>query len=159
MKMKFSTAVVTLVLGCALSAQAFAQANPNTLINQRKGAMALQAKYFGPIFFMSIGRAPYDATIVQRNADYLTVIAKLAWDDFQPTTAGSDRTAAKDDIYKDLAKFRTNAEGMQAEMQKLAVAARAGDQAAVGVAARSVARACNGCHENSSSFKYRFPVE
>ena len=157
--MKFSTAVVTLVLGCALSAQAFAQANPNTLVNQRKSAMALQGKYFGPTLAMATGRVPYDAAIVQRNAEYLSVITKLAWDDFQPATAGAQNTRVKDDIYKDLAKFKASSDGLQAEVVKLAAAARAGDQAGVGTAARAVARSCNGCHEDNTSFQFRFRLE
>ena len=159
MKKGFFAGILAIVISGVFVAEALAQANPNTLVNQRKSAMALQGKYFGPILGMVTGRAPYDAAIVQRNADYLTVITKLAWDDFQPATAGAERTQAKDDIYKDLPKFKATADAMQAEVQKLVVAARAGDQAAVGVAARSVARSCNGCHEDNSNFKFRFRIE
>ena len=151
---------VVLALGAGIAAEAFAQANPNQLIAQRKGAMNLQVKYFGPVLGMSMGRAPYDAKIVQRNVEYLTVLNQLPWDDFQPHTTGNPNTKAKEEVYKDSAKFKAAIDSVQAEVQKLAVVVRGGgDQNAVKPAAQAVGRACNSCHESFATFEFRFRVE
>jgi cytochrome c556 len=151
---------VVIALGGGIAAEVLAQANPNQLIAQRKGAMNMQVKYFGPVLGMSLGRAPYDAKIVQRNVEYLTVLNQLPWDDFQPHTAGNANTRAKDDVYKDPAKFKAGIESMQGEVQKLAAVVRGGgDQNAVKPAAQAVGRACNSCHESFATFEFRFRVE
>ena len=160
MNRKLLAVSVVLALGGGIAAEALAQANPNQLIANRKGAMNLQAKYFGPVLGMSLGRAPYDAKIVQRNVEYLSVLTQLPWDDFQQVTVGNPNTRMKEDVFKDAAKFKAGIDSLQAEVQKLAAAVRGGgDQNAVKPAAQAVGRACNACHESFTDFKYRFPVE
>jgi cytochrome c556 len=158
MKSRFFVLVV-FVLGFSLVAQVLAQTNPNTLVNQRKGAMYLHGKYYGPLLAMVRERAPYDPATIQRNAEYLAVISQLPWDDFQPTTVGLPNTKAKEDVYKETAKFKAGIDTFQSEIQKLNAAARSGDRAAVGVAVRSVGRACNSCHEGFSTIEWRLPVQ
>lgn len=151
---------VVLALVGGIAAEAFAQANPNQLIAQRKGAMNLQVKYFSPVLAMSLGRAPYDAKIVQRNVEYLSVLNQMPWDDFQPHTVGNPNTRTKEEAYKDVAKFKAGIESMQSEVLKLlAVVKGGGDQNAVKPAAQAVGRACNSCHESFATFEFRFRVE
>lgn len=159
MKKQLLAVSVVLAFGGVIAAEALAQANPNQLIAQRKGAMNLQAKYFNPVLGMGLGRVPYDARIVQRNADYLAVLVQLAWDDFQPHTAGVANTRAKEDIYKDPTKFKAGIETLQADVQKLVVAARTGEQSAVKTAIQGVGRTCNSCHEAFATFEFRFKLE
>ena len=159
MRKRIVAAICAVALGCGMAAVALAQTNPNQLVAQRKGAMKLQVKYFGPMLAMVQGRVPYDAATVQRNADYLTVLSQLPWDDFQPRTAGAAKTDAKDEIYKDSAKFKAGIDAMQAEVQKLVAAARARDQGAVGAAVRSLDRTCNDCHEAFATFEFRFRLQ
>ena len=160
MNRRFLTVLAFLALGGVVAAEALAQTNPNQLIAQRKGAMNLQVKYFGPVLGMSLGRAPYDAKIVQRNVEYLAILTQLPWDDFQPHTAGASNTRAKDDIYKDPSKFKMEIDKLQADMQKLVSVVRAGgDQNAVKPAAQAVGRACNSCHESFATFDFRFRVD
>jgi cytochrome c556 len=147
---------VVLTLFGAIAAQAFAQPNPNQLVANRKGAMNLQGKYFGPLLAMGLGRAPFDAKLAQRNAEYLANLTQMPWDDFQELTVGAKNTRAKDDIYKDPGKFKEGIERLQAEVQKLSVAARSGDQNTLKAAAQSVGRACNSCHESFATFDWRF---
>lgn len=160
MKTELLVASVMVAMGGGIAQDAFAQANPNQLIANRKGAMSLQGKYFSPVLAMSVGRAPYDAKIVQRNVEYLAVLNQMPWDDFQPHTAGSPNTRAKEDIYLDPEKFKAAIDKGQAEVQKLAAVVRAGgDQNAVKPAAQAVGRACNACHESFATFEFRFRVE
>jgi cytochrome c556 len=158
MTRKFAAAAVAISVGGAIALHALAQTNPNQLINNRKGAMNLQAKYFGPILAMAQGRAAYDAKAVQRNADYLAVLSQLPWDDFQAHSLGLDNTRAKPEVEKDAAKFKQNIERLQSEIQKLQATARAGDENGVKAMAPDIARTCNGCHEDFSTFKFRFKI-
>lgn len=155
---RFLAAAAVLFLGSVVGFLAVAQPNPNQLISNRKGAMNLQAKYYGPILAMAQGRAPYDAKIVQRNADYLAALSQMPWDDYQPHSIGLDNTRAKTEINSNQAKFRQMAEQLQAETQKLQAAARGGDENGVKSLATSVGRACNGCHEDFASFNFRFKL-
>lgn len=139
--------------------QALAQENPNRLIGQRKAAMELQAKYLGQLAGMAKGRAAFDAQIAQRNAEFLSVLTQMPWDDFQPSTASSERTRAKPELYKDPAKFKKNVDNLHGEVQKLVAAARSGSADTVKAATFGVARACNACHEDFATFDFRFPTE
>jgi cytochrome c556 len=150
---------VLVALAFAASAQVLAQENPNRLIGQRKAAMELQAKYLGQLAAMAKGRAAFDAQIAQRNADYIAVLTQMPWDDFQQSTAGSERTRAKPELYKDPAKFKSRIDNLHGEVQKLVTAAHGGSADAVKAAAFSVARACNACHEDFATFDFRFPTE
>lgn len=159
MKKQLFAASLVLGLGAGMATETFAQTNPNQLIAQRKGAMNLQVKYFRPVLDMSMGRAPYDPKIVQRNVEYLTVLAQLPWDDFQPQTAEASNTRVKEDIYKDPTKFKAAIDNLQVEVRKLSSAAKGGDLNAVRPTAQAVGRACNSCHEQFTTFKFRFKVE
>lgn len=158
MKRLVTTVAVVVGVCAGVAAQVLAQPNPNQLINNRKGAMALQGKYFGPILAMAQGRAPYDAKLVQRNAEYLAVLTQMPWEDFQPHSLGLQNTRAKEEIAKDQSKFKSTAEQLQAEVHKLQAAARKGDENAVKAAAPAVAKVCNTCHEDFSTMNFRFKL-
>lgn len=157
--MKVSVVVSIFAIAATLAIGAVAQPSPNFLIATRKGAMNLQGKYFGPVLAMARGTMPYDAKVVQRNADYLLVISQMPWDDFQPQSLGLANTRAKEAIAKEQDKFKELADTLLADEQKLAAAARAGDQAAVKSAAQAIGRTCNSCHENFTSYEFRFKLE
>jgi cytochrome c556 len=157
--MKMPVALSTLAAVAILATAATAQTSPNQQVAQRKGAMNLQGKYAGPLFAMARGAAPYDAATVQRNADNLTVLVKLAWDDFQPNSFGIPNTRAKDAVLKDAEKFKQLADGLQSDVQKLVAAARGGDQGAVKSAVQAMGRTCNSCHESFADFEFRFRLE
>ena len=159
MKKTFWTPIVALALAGGFVVEAAAQVNPNQLIVWRKSATQLQAKTFFPIYSMTQPGATYDAASVQHNAEYLSVMTQQAWDSFQPTTAGGANTRAKDKIYKETAKFKERQDGLHASVRKLNAAIKAADQAGVGAATKNIARACNACHEDFTSYNFRFKVE
>jgi cytochrome c556 len=148
-----------LAAAAAIAAHADAQMNPNQQVAVRKGAMNLQAKYAGPLFGMARGVVPYDAQIVQRNADFLVALTKMPWEEFQPNSIGIANTRAKESILKDPEKFKRLADTLQSDAQKLAAAARGGDQGAVKAAAQAMGRTCNSCHESYADFEFRFRLE
>lgn len=150
---------LAVVLFASYTLTAFSQSS-NQLVNQRRGAMWLQNKYLGSSLAMVQDRAPYDAAAIQRNADYLAVLAQLPWDDFQPSTIGNANSKTKEEIYKDAAsKFKAAGDTFKADVQKFVTAARGGDRATVGTAVRAVALSCNSCHDLSSTANFRFKVD
>lgn len=159
--MKRSWVALPVVFGLcgALASEVLAQPNPNQLVSNRKGAMNLQGKYFGPLLGMGLGRVPFDAKMAQRNAEWLANLSQMPWDDFQELTVGAKNTRAKDEIYKDPGKFKEAINRFQTEVQKLSVAARSGDQNALKPAVQGVGRACNSCHESFATFDWRIKVE
>lgn len=147
MKKSFLATGVALVLGAGVVTTAFAQAKPDVLVAQRQAAMKLQGKYLGPIGAMMKGAAPYNADVVALNATFLENLARMPWDGFQPSTSG-EKSDAKPEVYKDMAKFRAAADTLEAATVRLGAAARARDEAGVRAAFGGVAKACGSCHDD-----------
>jgi cytochrome c556 len=147
MNKQFVTASLALVLGAGYSFTAFAQAKPETLVKQRQAAMTLQGKYWGPLGGMASGKVPYDATVVARNAAYLDVLSKLAWDGFNPNTKDV-KSAALPAVYTDTGKFKEAQDHFQTEVSKLVTISKSGDEAAVKAQLNAVNKTCGGCHES-----------
>ena len=145
--LKFVAPVAALALGATLSLNAAAQAKPEDLVKQRKAALTLVAKYFGPIGAMVQGKAPYDAKIVARNAGYLETLSAMPWDGFDASTESFKETRAKPELYKEKAKFDQMATDLQGAIAKLNAAAKGTDQNAVKAAFGDVGKACKSCHD------------
>jgi cytochrome c556 len=141
------TAGLALVLGAGYSFTAFAQAKPETLVKQRQAAMTLQGKYWGPLGGMASGKVPYDAAVVARNAAYLDVLSKLAWDGFNPNTKDV-KSAALPAVYTDTGKFKEAQDHFQSEVSKLVGISKSGDEATVKAQLNAVNKTCGGCHES-----------
>jgi cytochrome c556 len=147
MNKQFVTAGLALVLGAGYSFTAFAQAKPETLVKQRQAAMTLQGKYWGPLGGMATGKVPYDGAVVARNAAYLDVLSKLAWDGFNPNTKDV-KSAALPAVYTDTGKFKEAQDHFQSEVSKLVAVSKSGDEAAVKAQLGAVGKTCGGCHES-----------
>ena len=137
-------AVLAFGAGCACNA--IAQVKPEVLVDQRLAAMRLQGKYLYSLVPMAQGRVPYDAAIVARNAGYLDVLIRMAWDGFDPSTQGI-KSRALPEIYSDSAKFKAAQETMFAEMTKFVATVKAGNEANTKTAITDLNKACNGCHD------------
>lgn len=147
MRIRIAATAVTLLAGATLALNAHAQPKPEDLVKQRKAALTMVGKYFGPIGGMVQGRVPYDAKIVARNAAYLEVLSAMPWDGFAASTEGVKDTRAKPEIYKEKAKFDQAAMDMQSALAKLNVAAKSGDQNAVKAAFGDTGKTCKACHD------------
>ena len=142
--------ILTFVLAAAavtLSVPAAAQfAKPEDAIKYRKSALTVMAAHFGRLGAMATGKAPFDAKVAAENADVVVYMSKLPWAAF---VAGSDTgdTKAKPEIWKDAAKFKAASEKMQAEVVKLAAAAKTGNADNLKAAFGPAAETCKGCHD------------
>ena len=138
---------LALGLSAVYVAPAFSQAKPETLVRQRQAAMILQGKYFGPLNAMAQGKVPYDASVVTRNAGYLDVLSRMAWDGFAPSTKG-EKSRTLPAVFTDTAKFKEAQDRFQAEASKLASMSKSGDEAAVKAQISAVNKTCAACHED-----------
>jgi cytochrome c556 len=147
MKRKLVAAAIALALGAGVAATAVAQVKPETLVKQRQSAMTLVGKYFGPLGGMLKGAVPFDAAVVQRNAGYLDVLAKMPWDGFAEGTK-SVKSAALPAVWSDAAKFKQGQDQMQTAVANLVTVSKTGDEAKIKAAIGDVGKTCGGCHDN-----------
>jgi len=138
------TAFASIMLALPAAAQF---AKPEDAIKYRKASLSVMGTHFSRLGAMATGKAPYDAKAAAENADIAAAMSKLPWAAF---TEGSDKgeTRAKPEIWKDSAKFKEAGDKMQAELAKLAVAAKAGNVDALKTAFGPAASTCKGCHDN-----------
>jgi cytochrome c556 len=145
-KKSLLAAAVIVALG-AVGGAAFAQVKPETLVKQRQAAMTLQGKYFGPLGGMAQGKVPYDAKIVQRNAEYLHALSQMPWDGFDPSTKG-EKSRALPAIWEQPGKVKEAIDRFQSEVGKLQQVSKGGDEGAIKAQIGAVGKACAGCHDN-----------
>jgi cytochrome c556 len=146
--MKKLLILVTSMASIMMALPAAAQfAKPEDAIKYRKASFTVMSTHFGRVGAMAAGRVPYDAKAAAENADIAAAMSKLPWVAF---TEGTDKgeTRAKPEIWKDSAKFKEAADKMQAELAKVAVAAKAGNVDALKTAFGPAAASCKGCHDN-----------
>ena len=146
MKKTVVAAAVVVSLG-AVGGAALAQVKPDVLVKQRQSAMTLIGKYFGPLGAMAQGKAPFDAKIVQRNADYLHALAQMPWDGFDPSTKDV-KSRALPAIWEQPEKVKEAAQRLQNEVAKLQQVAKGGDEGATKAQIGAVGKACANCHDN-----------
>ncbi len=139
---------LALLLGAAVvSSAAFAQAKPEVLVKQRKAAMTLMGKYFGPLGRMAQGKAAYNSDIIKRNVGYLEVLDKMPWDGFQASTRDV-KSRALPAVFDQPEKFKEAQQKFRAAVDKLAAASNGVDEDAIKAAMKGVGQACGGCHKN-----------
>jgi cytochrome c556 len=138
-------AAAAIALGAAAGA-ALAQAKPEVLVKQRQAGMTLIGKYFGPLGGMAQGKVPFNAQLVQRNADYLAALSQMPWDGFDPSTA-NEKSRAKPELFKETQKVKELIDRFQGEVKKLQTAAKGGDEGAIKAQIGAVGKACGACHD------------
>jgi len=140
----FVLAAVVVTLTVPAAAQF---AKPEDAVKYRKSAMFLMQQNFGRVGAMTSGKVPFDAKIAADSAAVAEFMSKLPWPAY---IAGTDKgdTRAKPEIWKEPAKFKDYADKMQAEMAKLAIAAKAGNLDAIKTAVTATGGACKTCHDD-----------
>lgn len=145
MKKTVVAAAAAIALGAAAGA-ALAQAKPEVLVKQRQAGMTLIGKYFGPLGGMAQGKVPFNAQLVQRNADYLAALSQMPWDGFDPSTA-NEKSRAKPELFKETQKVKELIDRFQGEVKKLQTAAKSGDEGAIKAQIGAVGKTCGACHD------------
>ena len=145
MKKAVVAAAAAITLG-AMGGAALAQVKPEVLVKQRQSAMTLIGKYFGPLGGMAQGKVPFNAQVVQRNADYLAALSQMPWDGFDPSTA-NEKSRAKPELFKETQKVKELVDRFQGEVKKLQSVAKGGDEGAIKAQMGAVGKACGACHD------------
>lgn len=146
--MKQLPAIALALALSSLAGAASAQfAKPEDAIKYRKATFTVMAAHFGRVAAMATGKVPYDAAAASANMQVVETMSKLPWAAFG---AGTDKgeTRAKPEIWSDAAKFKEASDKMQAELTKLAAAAKSGNADALKTAFGSAAPTCKACHDN-----------
>jgi len=147
MRLKLFSAGLILALGAGFTLTAHSQARPEAMVKQRQAAMTLQAKYLGPLGAMAQGKMAFNADLVARNAGYLNVLDKMAWDGFDASTKDL-KSRALPAIWTDAAGFKAEQEKFQNAVSDLVAASKTGDEGKIKAAIGAVGKTCGSCHDN-----------
>jgi len=145
--MKKIASFVLAATAVAFAAPASAQfAKPEDAVKYRKNALFVMQQNFGRLGAMATGKAPFDAKVAADSAAVADFVARLPWAAFAEGTDKGD-TRAKPEIWKEPAKFKEYADKMQAEMSKLAAAAKTGNLDGIKTAVSATGGTCKTCHD------------
>ena len=145
--MKTIASFVLAVAAVTLAAPASAQfAKPEDAVKYRKSALFVMQQNFSRVGAMAAGKAPFDAKVAADSAAVAEYMSKLPWAGFGEGTDKGE-TKAKPEIWKEPAKFKEYADKMQAEMSKLAVAAKTGNLDSIKTAVSATGGSCKTCHD------------
>jgi cytochrome c556 len=141
------------------SSLALAQMKPEDAIRARQSIMRVIALNFGPVAAMAQGKIPFNKEVFTTNALRLQSVWQMnpahyflpGTDKPVPGSMIAGFTHAKADIWSDSAKFKKTAEHATEAIDKLAQAARSGDESAMKSAAGGVGKACKACHDDFRS--------
>lgn len=146
MKKRFSWFLACAAFASAMPASA-QFAKPEDAVKYRKSALFVMQQNFGRVAGMAAGKVPFDAKVAAESAAVADFVAKLPWAGFGPGTDQGD-TKAKREIWTEKVKFDDYASKMQAEMTKLAAAAKSGNLDAIKVAVNATGGTCKSCHDD-----------
>lgn len=140
---------VATVAGLLTALPAAAQfQKPEDAVKYRKAGMTLIAAHFGRIGAMASGRAPYDAAAAAANAEIVAYVARLPFAGFVDGTAGTEKGAAKANVWTERAKFDAAAKEMQDATAALAAAAKTNNLDALKAAFGKAGGTCKSCHDD-----------
>lgn len=147
--MKFAAALAVASTTLAVAGTAAAQSfqKPEDAVRYRQGAFRVLSAHFGPLGAMANGRMPFDAKAAARHGEVIAMVSTLPWAGFVPNSDKGE-TRALPEIWKEQAEFKDHADKMQAEVQKLAAAAKTGNLDNLKAAFGPAANSCKNCHDN-----------
>lgn len=151
--MKRTALAALATLSTALMTPAQAQfRTPEAAIKYRQSVMTVQGRaFYGTIGAMASGRMPYEPKLAADSADLVVMLSKLPWIAFGPGTDKGAPTDAKPAIWTEQARFQELGDKMQAEVVKLAAAAKTGNLDQLKAAYGPAREACKACHDAFTS--------
>lgn len=140
--------VAAVVLG-SLCLPALAQfQTPESAIKYRQGAFSVMAAHYSRLAMMAQGIQPFDSKAAVENAELVNSLARLPFQAFLPGSEKGASNRAKDEIWKEPAKFKAAFDKMTADTARLEAAAKSGDFEAMRSAVGIVGRSCKSCHDD-----------
>ncbi len=144
--------LASFVLACTLSLTATAEGptpaeQAQAAADTRQGMFKIVVRYFGPIVGMARGQIPFDAEVVEYNANKINQLAQMSPDLFKQDTSGFELdTEALPGIWTNPEDFSAKANALIETSAALAAAASEGKGPAM-KAFGKVGGACKGCHD------------
>ncbi|OIQ79578.1 cytochrome c' [mine drainage metagenome] len=137
-----------LACGLLAAAPAYAQfAKPEAAVKYRQSAFILMGTSFARLGAMVQGKAPFDAKVALDNAQIVEFMSHLPWQAFTPGTDLPD-SHAKPAIWKEMDKFKADANKLQEMTPKLVAAAKTGKLDDIKVVFGETAKTCKSCHDS-----------
>ncbi len=137
-----AAAALALLAGSALAQPTFA--TPQDAIKYRQATLKEMQQNFKRVADMAGGRADFDAKTAEASAARAAELIKLPWAAFGPGPEGGKASPA---IWKEQDKFKAAAAKAEAEVGKLAVAAKTGSLDAIKAAIGPAGASCKACHD------------
>lgn len=144
---KFFTGAIFGAIVIAMSSQAFAQAD---VIEKRQKAMKSQSAAVKEI--KAAVESKTHATIEAKAKDLMGTAEQIP--SLFPKGSTSGKTKAKAEIWEKNEAFVKEAKALGKAASELAAAAKAKDDAEVGVKLKAVGDACSSCHKQFRAAKY-----
>ena len=151
--MRLSLITVTaLLLSAVAAAEDPVPSTPQQAAEQatllRQGLLkAVGWAFSGHVGAMMRKQTPFDAAVVQKNAQRIRQLAEMLPEAFQYDTRKFQvKTRAKETIWSSQSDFATKADELRKAAGALEDAARSGDEAKAIAAAYVVGKACSACH-------------
>jgi cytochrome c556 len=140
------TAIAAAFLAAAALPPALAQeTKPEDAVKYREAIMHIVGGHTGGFFAVLQGKVPHKDALAY-HANGLAAATKHIKPAFAQNTTG-EKSKAKDSIWAEGSDFNKLADDAEKAATQLASAVAAGDQAAIGTAARAVGGACKACHD------------
>ena len=137
-----------LACGLLAAAPAYAQfAKPEAAVKYRQSAFILMGTSFARLGAMVQGKAPFDPKVALDNAQIVEFMSHLPWQAFTPGTDLPD-SHAKPAIWKEMDKFKADANKLQEMTPKLVAAAKTGKLDDIKVVFGETAKTCKSCHDS-----------
>ncbi len=155
MKILTATSVLTLTLWGAVSFAHSAHFNKNTRSAEqsfefRTATMEIYKWYLSPMGAMVKGKTDFNAKAFAQYATGLEAISKINLLEGFPKESSEehvDDSNAKEEIWKNKKDFEKKYKTLQAEAEKLATLAKAGNETAIKTQFKKTAKACASCHK------------
>lgn len=121
-------------------------ARPEEAVKYRQGAWFVLNHHFTRIGSMVRGRMPFDARLLQQDAEVVATLARMPAAAFAP---GTDMPGdhARPEIWTEAARFREHNDRLVAESARLLAAAKTQDLAQIKAAFGPTANTCKECHD------------
>ncbi|MBI1179666.1 MAG: hypothetical protein GC201_03855 [Alphaproteobacteria bacterium] len=147
MKKLVYAAIVSGLVGVAFAPARADEAKPEDAVKYRQAIMSVIGGHTGAFFAILSGKVPYNDALPY-HADALAAATDHVGAAFEQNTTGSHaKTKAKDAIWAADSDFSKHVEDLEKAAHDLSAAVNAGDQEAIGVAAKALGGACKSCHD------------
>lgn len=143
--MRLSHIAASIALSASLTTAGFALAADKDTVDYRKKHMEIIGGHMGSIVAIVKGKVPH-ADQLRFHADGLAAAAPYVATNFK-TEAMSDKTEAKESIWKNWEDFQKRATRLEETSAAFAKAAASGQMSQVGPALGDLGKSCKGCHD------------